>query len=339
MYTPIFRISPRLLTLLIQATELRLDIKRSAIQVPWLSALKNDTSTRLAHSSTAIEGNPLSLKQTNLLAMGVPVLAEEKSKLEVLDYLKALHWIEKDVIGSALTERKLLNMHKFLTRNTLAKHIVGLYKTTNNRIIDAKGITIYTPPGPKQSRALTQNFLAWLNRKDTHDIHPIIVSAIAHHRLLSIHPFMDGNGRTARLLAMWVLYTRDFDTNHIFALDEFFESDRHKYYLKIQQVRELDNDLTYWLEYITDALIDTLKRTRERITYLNIKTKNSNLILSKRQEEVLRFIQENGRVKSPDIEKAFGLTRSRVNQLIKPLVEASVLSREGQTRATFYRIK
>lgn len=104
-----------------------------------------------------------------------------------------------------------------------------------------------------------------------------------------IPPFADGNGRISRAIAIWLFYSRGFDTYHLYALDEYFEQDRQQYYLKIQQARDLDDDLSYWLD-------------------------------------------------SPEIEKAFSISRARVNQIIKPLIDAGLVIREGQTRATTYRL-
>lgn len=147
--------------------------------------------------------------------------------------------------------------------------------------------------------------IRWINQSLKEKIHPAIAGALAHH---------------------------------LFAWDEYFEADREKYYQKIQQVRELDQDITYWLEYAAEGLVDALQKTEERITALQIQSKGLRLSVSARQEEVLRFIREKGKVKSTHIGKAFKLTRSRVNQLVKPLVEASILVREGKTRSTTYRI-
>ena len=335
---PRFRITSRLLDLITQATELRVWIAEAAVDVPWLLSLQKDTAARLAHSSTAIEGNPLSLDEVKLLAQGDPVFAQEKLKKEVLDYLRALKWIEKEAPNSLITEKKLLYLHKLITQNTLPKKEAGRYKTRPNRIVNAHGRTVYIPPVPGVVKKLTRNLLTWMNQNSNSKLHPIIVSAITHHRLVSIHPFMDGNGRVSRALALWVLYTRQFDTQHLFALDEFFEADRNRYYDKIQQVRELDHDMTYWLEYAAEGLVQTLEKTKERIHSLQIQNKDSRLRLSERQEQVLRFIRGRGKVKSSDIRNAFDLTRSRVNQVVKPLVDAGVIIQEGATRSTTYRI-
>lgn len=166
----------------------------------------------------------------------------------------------------------------------------------------------------------------------------LIVSGIAHHRLVSIHPFADGNGRIARVLGVWLLYARGFDTRHLFALDEFYEADCPRYYDKIKQARDLDGDLSFWLEYAAEGVVETLKKTRDRIVSLQVTEKAPRMRLTRRQEDILRFLRDKGKAKAPDIEAAFGFSRARVGQIIKPLVDAGLVIREGQTRATTYRL-
>ena len=118
-YQPRFEITSRLLNFLTQATALCEWISRSTVEVAWLSKLQKETALRLAHSSTAIEGNPLSLEQVQLVAEGDSVFAGDREKKEILDYLRALKWIEKQPMASPFTEKKLLHLHRLLTQNTL----------------------------------------------------------------------------------------------------------------------------------------------------------------------------------------------------------------------------
>jgi len=164
---------------------------------------------------------------------------------------------------------------------------------------------------------------------------PIIVSDIAHHWLVSIHTFSDGNGRLSRLLGLWVLRIRGVDTHHICALDDYFEQARDVYYLKRQQARDLDDDLTYWLDYVAVGIRDTFRAVEKCISLANI-TNDNTYSLTRKQEEFIGFLRDHGKVSSAQLETAFAITRSRVNQIIKHLVDQGLLQREGQTRSTRY---
>lgn len=338
MFKPQLQISPDLLRLLTEATELKGLIAQAVLDVTWLPALQRDTAARLAHSSTAIEGNPLALPEVEALARGEATGAADKAAQEVKNYLSAMRWIWSRKSAAPICEKDLLHLHGLLTLKVLPPPQSGRYKDKANRVVDPKGNTVYTPPGPEQARTLTQELLAWIDAPEGRRLHPVIVSAVAHHRLVSIHPFADGNGRIARALGVWLLYTRGFDTQHLFALDEFYEADRQLYYDKLQQARDLDGDLSLWLEFSAEAVVETLKKTRERILSLQVTAKSPRLRLTKRQEDILRFLRDKGRAKAPDMQAAFHLTRARVGQIIKPLVDAGLVIREGQTRSTTYRL-
>lgn len=337
-HSPRFQITPLLLESITAATEMRAWIAQAVVDVPWLPALQSETAARLAHSSTAIEGNPLTLFQVEAIARGEEIAATEKAKQEVLNYLAAMRWIWTRKANGTILEKDILHLHRLLTRKTLQAEQIGRYKSRANRVVDAKGRTIYTPPPPGQAQALTQQMLGWVNSKDSRSLHPVLAGGIAHHRLVSIHPFADGNGRLGRALEAWLLCSRGFDTHHLFALAEYFEQDRQTYYDKIQQARDLDGDLTYWLEYVAQGVVETLRRTKERIASLQVTAKVPRIILTKRQEDVLKLLRDHGRMRSPDIERALELTRARVNQIMKPLVESGLLVKEGRTRATTYRL-
>src|SRR5436190_20836002 len=79
------------------------------------------------------------------------------------------------------------------------------------------------------------------------------------------HPFADGNGRAGRMLALWELYRRGFDTHHIFSIDEFYWEDRARYYASLAAVPKGGGDLTTWLEYTTEGVRATLERVWLRV--------------------------------------------------------------------------
>lgn len=338
MYKPFFNISAELLRLVTLATELREWVNSAVVDVSWLPMLQRETAARLAHSSTAIEGNPLTLPEVEALARGEEIGVKAMDKQEILNSLAAMSWIWDRNTSAAIKESDLLHLHRILTRKVLPDVQSGHYKTRPNRIVNHRGITVYTPPPPDKARPLTLELLEWINSRESEVLHPILSGAIAHHRLVSIHPFADGNGRISRALAIWLFYARGFDTHHLFALDEFFEQDRTRYYQKIQQARELDDDLSYWLEFVAEGVVETLNKVKERIHGLRISVQAPRMVLTKRQEDILRFLRDRGRVKSPAIEKAFSITRARIGQIINPLINTGLVIREGRTRATTYRL-
>jgi Fic family protein len=337
MYKPEYRITPYLLKLIDEASAIKGWIENSTLKVQWLPALQLESRARGAHSTTAIEGNVLTLSRVEAIAKGRFVGAARSAEMEVENSLAAMKWVEKNY-NNKIDEPAVLKLHSMLTKGLLADEKRGRYKDRQNYVKNEKGIVVYTPPSPKATPGLMKELIGWLNSKEAGELHSVVVCAILHHRLVSIHPFSDGNGRLARLLGTWILYKRGYDTRHIFSLDDHFAQDRKFYYEKIEQARELDGDLTYWIEYVAEGVIGTLKRVKARIEELMV-TSGPEILLSPRQEELIRLLRDNGALSTGKIIEAMKITRARVNQIVQPLVKAGIVEAAGKARATMYRLK
>ncbi|MFH0947518.1 MAG: Fic family protein [Elusimicrobiota bacterium] len=335
MYNPKFIITSYLLEKITEAERHNTFISTQPLDIVLLRTLQTETKCKLAYHSTSIEGNPLTLPEVEAIAKGEKVPAGEKSIQEVKNYLAALNWFWKG--KNKVTEENLLHLHKIITQNILEVEKVGTYKKKQNYVVDAKGTIIYIPPSPEETPTLVKDLITYI--QNSKNVHPVILSAIAHHRLVSIHPFSDGNGRSARAFSIWLLYLNGFDTNHIFALDEYYSEDRKLYYTKIQQARELDNDLTYWIEYIAESVASILKKTIERIKSLKLSISFPKISLTLSQERILHIIMDKPGLTSRNLQQHTGLSRQRIHQLLTPLFKSGVIIKKGKTWQTKYYVK
>lgn len=335
-YFPKFERSAKLIRHLTHATTLMSWINQQAINVSWVVKCQRDSLIRQAHFSTAIEGNPLTLQEVAALASGKEIISSDKARLEVLNYFAALRIIWSK-LSPRITERQLLHLHKILTKDVLPPNEIGGYKSRPNAIF-GNGKIIYKPPPPEVASILTQGLLRWINSDDSKQEHAIIVAAIAHHRLLSIHPFSDGNGRTSRLLESWILFNRGFDSHHIFALDEFFELDRNRYYREIQEARDNGDDLTYWITYVAEGIVETLQKTKVRIQAIGAGIASTKLSLNSKQERILHILAEQPRANGTELAKVLGISRSFLSKLLKALIDSGLIIREGSTKSAIYRL-
>jgi len=131
------------------------------------------------------------------------------------------------------------------------------------------GKVTYTPPGPGEVPALTKTFVEWLNSEDALDLIPAMQAGIAHHELARIHPFVDGNGRTARALATLILTKRGFDTKRFFALEEYYNKDRSSYYSALSSADAGDRDLAEWFEYFLFGIAVEISRVEKTVLKLS----------------------------------------------------------------------
>jgi Fic family protein len=186
MFKPIYRITPHLLKLVDEAGFLRSWIESATIKVPWLPRMQNESRAKTAHFSTSIEGNSLSLAQVQNISSGGPISCDNNT-LEIRNYLAVMKWIEANYIRP-INGKNILFLHKKLMNGLMPDGKCGKFKDKQNYIINEKGIRIYTPPTPKETPAQMHDLLAWLNSKSALELHSVVVSAIMHHRLVSIHP-------------------------------------------------------------------------------------------------------------------------------------------------------
>lgn len=152
-----------------------------------------------------------------------------------------------------------------------------------------------------------------------------------------IHPFADGNGRTGRSLALSELFRRGFDTHHIFSVDEYYWSDRPAYYAALTAVRHEGEDLTSWLLYCTEGLRQTLEQVWLRVQALQHQS-GEKLTLRPRQEKLLALLRDHGSMSPADLWSALKVSRQGAMDLLRPLLKAGLVTKEGNNKTGRYRL-
>jgi Fic family protein len=324
-FKPVFSISPLLLSQVEQVSALRERILAASVQVPWIPALQKDTRIRNAHSSTAIEGNPLTLEQVRAIEEGreIPATAQ-RARREVANYFAGLRFVEKNAQRSMITHAEVLKLHRIMAGEVMDQGTAGKYRTIRVKVGD------YVAPPPEQVRPMMSDLLQWWN-KEAPRISPILSSAIIHHQFETIHPFADGNGRAGRMLSLWELYRRGFDNHHIFSIDEFYWEDRPRYYAALENAQ--NGDLTSWLEYCADGLRGTLERVWSRIQKLTARAGKAKLVLRPKQEQLLHLLREHKAMTPRELWDAIGVSKQGALDLLRPLIKAGLVRRIG-TRKT-----
>ncbi|HUW66055.1 MAG TPA: Fic family protein [Spirochaetia bacterium] len=191
-----------------------------------LQSLKNDFTIRYAHETTAIEGNTLTIYETKVvLEDGITIGGKSvREHLEVLNIRDVLKWLENVVQKkSPVTEDAVREIHRIVMKGILDED-AGFYRRHAVYISGAW----HVPPNWIKVPQLMNEFSAWLEHGPGED-HPVVFAAKAHVELVKIHPFIDGNGRTARLLTSLLLmrsgyppamYTSGSRQEYMQALDE-----------------------------------------------------------------------------------------------------------------------
>ncbi|MGH9651210.1 MAG: Fic family protein, partial [Terriglobales bacterium] len=312
-YRPQLTITPVLLARVEAIAVLRERIQAAAVQVAWIPALQKDTRARNAHSSTAIEGNPLTLEQVRAVEEGQPLSVPIRARREVVNYFAALRHIEKQAGTKTITHEDVLRLHRIIAGQVMDQGEAGRYRMIRVRV------GRYVPPPPELVSGLMLELLEWWN-KESGSLSAVLSSAVVHYQFEAIHPFADGNGRTGRALALWELYRRGFDTHHIFAVDEYYWEGRPRYYAALQAVRQQGEDLTAWLEYTAEGVLLTLERAWQRIQHLSAHSKGKTLVLRPKQEQLLRLLREKGSLSPQEIWDGVGVSKQGALDLLRPLM-------------------
>lgn len=185
--------------------------------------LKEQFSIEMTYNSNAIEGNRLTLKETFLvISEGITVKGKSlKDHLEAKNHNEAVHYlydlIEHDK-RQTVSERLIRSLQQLVIKD-IEDQDAGQYRKGNVIITGSK----HHPPEPYEVPKLMEDLVSWI-RKNQSNLHPIELAALAHHRLVHIHPFTDGNGRTARLFMNLILMQKGYP------LVVILKNDRQKYY-------------------------------------------------------------------------------------------------------------
>ncbi len=346
MFKPDFRRTDLLIEMIARIEVARDRILRAPIVPRWEAELRREAVTRSTHHSTSIEGNPLSLEEVTDLLAGRDVLAHPRDRQEVLNYAEVLRYIDRHFLGQeqAITEETIRHLHALVVKDVLPPAEAGHYRRVPVVVgVPATGEVVYQPPDWEDVPGLVVDLVAWLNSHEAAELMPMLEAGIAHYELVRIHPFVDGNGRTARALATLLLVQRGFDTKRFFALDEYYNQDRASYYEALRSVDPQTQDLTEWLEYFVQGIAVEMVRVEQRVEELSglyhIEVEAEQISLNPRQIRLLDYLRRSGgSISNQEYQELFLVSKRTASNDLSELTAHGLLAVEGAGRATRYRL-
>ncbi len=265
-FAPRFTISNRIAAGLTTIERARGFLEAATLSDEWVRRMSQRALLVEAHATTHIEGTELTLAQAELVWAGeTPEAAHADDVRELLNYREAFNLVSDSLGGGgSITEGLIRDIHRRLVEGVRGDEgQPGQYRTVQNYIANTKtGAVVYMPPPPGDVPPLMQELVAWLG--DESAVHPVLIAGIAQFQLVHIHPFVDGNGRSSRLLSTLCLYRTGYDFKRLFTLSEYYDRDRAQFYRAIQGVREQGMDLTGWLEFFVEGLATQLGEVKAR---------------------------------------------------------------------------
>lgn len=291
--------------------------------------LRKNSKKKSSYASTKIEGNPLTEQQADEVIDKDERRHYLKPEQEVRNYFLALNYLEEKARKREKFSRKLiLDVQKYVEKGA-SREKIGLRGPMPPgelfAVYDSQsGNPDYIPPEYIDIEGLLDELVDYVNSTEDH---PLIVAAVVHYQLVTIHPFEDGNGRTARLLSGYILDLNGYGFNGIGSLEEYFAYDIGEYYDSIQMKlpalyysgRDNPPHPEIWIRYFLRMVLLYSNKVCELSKSSSGKELEGSLsYLKNREKELLLFLVRNYRVEFTPIEvsKSFGVTnRTIINRL------------------------
>jgi Fic family protein len=337
-FKPEFHITSKINKTLVEIERVRGFLEALTLKDDWFADMQKKALILESHHSTHIEGTALSLEQSQSILEGIKVKGVNRDdEKELLNYKKAMDFIST-YLGKddPVTEGIVRQLHKILVKGVRGGQAdPGNYRKIQNYVVNSRTReVVYTPPAPLEVPHLMREFTEWINKAE--DISPIFVAGIAQFQFVHIHPFIDGNGRTARLLSTLILYKTGYDFKRLFTISEYYDKDRPSYYQAIQSVRDNNMDMTVWLEYFIDGLrsqmVEIQSKGEQLIKQDAQLQKIRNTGLNVRQEKAVKHLIKNGSITVNGYQEVASCIRRTAQRDLEELVARGVI--KAMSRST-----
>ena len=344
MFNPTFNITNKTLNNISKIEAAEEVIRHSPLLPLWEKQFKEDAIVRSAYHGTHIEGNMLKQDEAKDVLLGKDVLGRPRDIQEIINYRKVIELIDEEAQKKIdkITEQLIKKLHRTITQKILDPERLGEYRLKQVVIRNSStGEITFKPPVPMEVPFLMREFVYWINKENADEIHPVLRAGIVHHELVRIHPFIDGNGRVARVLASLILLLGGYDIRRFFSLEEYYDRDAVVYYEHLGKATA--GDITSWLEYFTYGAAIEFTKTKEKILKLSkdVKLKErmggKQIFLTERQIKIIEYIQEVGYLQNKSFSTLFSdISEDSVLRDVQDLIKKGIIEKVGSTKSARY---
>jgi Fic family protein len=353
MFNPVFSINTDLSSKLVQLAELRQEIQNLPITPMILASLRESVRLRTVHFSTYIEGNRLTIEQIeDLVKLGTTFPGRKREETEVLGYYAALEQIKMLSSSSRpLIERDIQLLHGLVMGGGKTNVTPSPYRDGQNAIYDGGTRSIvYLPPEAHDVPLLMSDLVAWITQAEHTQLPCPLRAAVAHYQFATIHPYYDGNGRTARLLATLLLHRGGYDLKGLYSLEEYYAKNLPAYYSAISigpshnyYMGRAEADITTWVDYFCSGMIDSFEKVKMHALmayHKGFEDKSEDLRdLDHRQQAVLSLFKKSKTVMAKDIQMFFSMSpRSTRSLCLKWLKNGFLIVKDQSKKNRSYQL-
>jgi len=342
MFKPKYTISNNLLANIKRISALVQELNTRQFTKIVLVDLEMTARAVSAFASTSIEGNPLPLTEVKKILKNLPVNIRD-SEREVLNYNEALEFSSNVVRNNQdnLTLDLILEIHKKVVTGLLPKYDVCKLRKKPVVVNNPKlRKIVYLPPDAQVVETLIKDLVKFVSDNEN-TIDSLILAGIFHKQMVVIHPFMDGNGRTTRLITKILLARMGLNTFNLFSFENYYNQNITKYFEEVGEYGDYNDlgqsiDFTSWLEYFTGGIIDELLRVKGLLPNSILSTEQR---LEQRHRDLVDFVKKNGSITDREYAKITSKSKATRSLDFQKLTLLGLLERKGEGRATYYVLK
>jgi len=342
MFKPKYTITDKLLSQIKQVNKLVFELNQQRFPNLVLVEFEKVARAISAFASTTIEGNPLPLTEVKRILKSKPEYIRN-SEREVLNYNNALVDLNEKL---GLSKMKLsltliLKIHKQVAQDLLPKYQSGHLRQQPVVVNNPKTKkVVFLPPDVKDVEELVKELIEFI-KKSQGQIDPLIIAGIFHKQMIIIHPFMDGNGRTTRLVTKLLLAKLGLNTFNLFSFENYYNQNVTRYFGAVGEQGDYYDlkkiiDFTTWLEYFTEGIIDELLRIKKLLPNISF---NPDTQLKPFHQKILKYIKENNFITDKDYAKLVKRARATRALDFQKLINLGLISRKGKGKSTYYTVK
>ena len=342
---PKYKINNKIISLLSEISQKQGVIDAREISTDDYMFINSLASIDAVHYSTKLEGNRLTYKQVTTILKkrdSKKIIKYEKDIREVINYAKARSFLNKEkTLVKEIDKDLVLMVHSLIMDKIVVGKLKGFYRQAQNVIKDSETSEIvYMPPEAVDVPIMMSKLFSWIKESLFNSVSPLIVSAIFHYYFVTVHPFMDGNGRCARLLTNFILDKYDFTVSRYASIEKVHEQNKMEYYKCLNKHQSQlfydipDNiDLTNWLEYWLNCIKSTYEEAIERIQG-NVPHNN----LDNRLRKAYSLFRKHKKIRAAEYQLLFGLGRTQSVSDLNRLAENGLIKKVGGGRSQTYII-
>lgn len=384
-FSPKYQITNKMLDYVGTIDSVREVITHAPLVPAWERRFQTEARALIIHHGTHLEGNDLNLDEVEEVLgsdLSPGTVPEKNSRVqlekglsadkgtvpsdpnfptrerdiqEVINYRAVMNYLDTlapptpntpGVYAIPLTRHILSEIHRLTVHNLLPASEAGHFRSVKVVIRNnASGEITFRPPAPTEVPFYIDELFEWLNSEAGRNVHPLLRAGILHYELARIHPFVDGNGRTARAMALLCLFLEGYQVKKFFALEEYYDSHPDEYYTALQSVMS-SGELTSWLEYFTLGISIEFNRVKTLVQKLSLDLRlkstigGSQITLTDRQIKLVEYLEKHGSLGMFEARDLLPqVSDDTILRDLRDLVEKKLLDRRGNTKGAKYYLK